>query len=150
MHQKDHLHKPSVFFHATGLSDYNGVSKDMAGWEMRTMEAIRKELNHIERAPDVIKMDIESWEWSVIPEVLKTSQLVGVKQFLVEFHANTNRPVREYWVHKLLILRDLYLEGYRIFWVGRNNLCTYKSPVFNRVLYACYEVSFVNIKSTVG
>ncbi|XP_069104694.1 probable methyltransferase-like protein 24 [Argopecten irradians] len=145
MHQKDHLHKANVHFHATGLSDYNGVSNDMASWKMRTLVEIRKELNHVDRNIDVIKMDIESWEWNVIPDILKTSQLAGVKQFLVEFHANTDVLWKEYWIHKLLILRDLYLEGYRVFWIGRNNMCTYKSPVFNRVLYACYEVSFVKI-----
>ncbi|XP_033760774.1 methyltransferase-like protein 24 [Pecten maximus] len=146
MHQKDHMHNPSVFFHATGISDYNGISKDMAGWKMRTFKAIREELNHIRRSPDVVKMDIESWEWSVLPDMLKSSQLTGIKQLLVEFHANTDSHIKEFWIHRLLILRDLYLEGYRIFWVGRNMMCTYTSPVLNRKLYGCYEISFVKTR----
>ncbi|XP_069104830.1 probable methyltransferase-like protein 24 [Argopecten irradians] len=143
MHQKDHNRSPSVFFHAIGLSDYNGVSKDMASWKMRTFKTIRKELLHESRATEIIKMDIESWEWQVIPDMLKTSQFTGTKQLLVEFHANTDTHVREYWIHKLLILRELYLEGFRIFWIGRNMKCTYTSPILKRKLYGCYEVSFV-------
>ncbi|OWF39220.1 methyltransferase-like protein 24 [Mizuhopecten yessoensis] len=145
MHEVDHVHNPSVYFHATGLSDYNGISKDMAGWKMRTFKSIRKELFHNSRTPDILKMDIESWEWNVLPDMLKTSQLDGVKQLLVEFHARTESRVKEYWVHKLLILRGLYLEGYRVFWVGRNMMCTYTSPALNRTFYGCYEVSFVKV-----
>ncbi|XP_021370644.1 methyltransferase-like protein 24 isoform X2 [Mizuhopecten yessoensis] len=148
MHQKDHVRNPSVFFHATGLSDYNGISNETVGWKMSTLKGIREELRHVSRAPDVIKMDIEAFEWDVLPDMLRTSQLTDVKQLLVELHANYDSPLREYWVHKLLIFRDLYLEGYRVFWTGRNMQCTYKSPVHNRRLYGCYEVSFVKVNKS--
>ncbi|XP_060085145.1 probable methyltransferase-like protein 24 [Ylistrum balloti] len=145
MHQEDHRRSQSVFFHATGIADYSGVSNDMAGWKMRTYQAIREELQHVSRTPDVIKMDIEGWEWNALPDMLKSSYLSGVKQLLVEFHSSTDSHVKEYWVHKLSILRDLYFEGYRVFWVGRNMMCTYTSPVLHRLLYGCYEVSFVRV-----
>ena len=41
----DHTHSPSVFFHAMGLGDFNGLSN---GWKMRTASTIKKELGHSE------------------------------------------------------------------------------------------------------
>ena len=41
----DHTHSPSVFFHAMGLGDFNGLSN---GWKMRTASTIKTELGHSE------------------------------------------------------------------------------------------------------
>lgn len=96
-------------------------------------------------------MDIEEWEWSVLPEALGTSALRDVDQLLVEFHAippmYPGVDPRAFWLHKLFILKDLYKYGFRIFWIGRNQQCVYKSDLLKRTVIGCYEVSFIREKN---
>ena len=42
---KDHIHSPTIFFHAMGLGDSDG---QQGNWKMRTAASIKKELGHSE------------------------------------------------------------------------------------------------------
>lgn len=95
-------------------------------------------------------MDIEGWEWNVLPNMLATSQLENVHQLLVELHTypdyDTVGSMKGYWIHKLLIVGDLYKAGYRIFWIGRNTQCKYTSPILKKTYYSCLEISFIKVR----
>jgi hypothetical protein len=54
-------------------------------------------------------MDIESWEWKALPEMISSGSLNLVSQLLIEFHG---KPLINY----LSILRQIYEAGFRIFW----------------------------------
>lgn len=84
-------------------------------------------------------MDIEFSEWTSLPNMIKTGALRNTKQLLVEFHGSSAS------VEKLQTLRNIYNEGFRIYWYRRN-------PRQGNLLQgrfvqnsACYEVYFLRI-----
>lgn len=78
-------------------------------------------------------------EWESFPNIIKTGALANVRQMLIEFHTVSAS------LKQLRTLRDIYSEGFRIFWYHRNpaavNLRQGKF-VQNTV---CYEVYFVRV-----
>ncbi|XP_021368966.1 methyltransferase-like protein 24 isoform X2 [Mizuhopecten yessoensis] len=140
--------KPFVYFHDVGIAS---KSRNVIGnkeWRMLNLKDTMTELGH-KTIPDVIKMDIEYWEWDVLPDLLTSSQLP--KQLAIEYHlwdANyTNKKVL--WLHRLWILKDIYDAGYRSFWLNRNLPCTFKSKATLDYIYACHEVSYVRTENDV-
>ena len=65
------------------------------------------------RVISVLKMDIESWEWTALPDMLSSGSLNLVSQLLIEFHG---KPIINY----ISILRQIYEAGSRIFWFQIN------------------------------
>ncbi|BFZ17473.1 hypothetical protein BsWGS_20512 [Bradybaena similaris] len=55
-------------------------------WKVRTLAAIRRQLGHSERVLDVLKLDIEAWEWSVLDNIMETNLHKYVRHLLVEYH----------------------------------------------------------------
>lgn len=105
-----------------------------------------------QRPPNILKMDIENWEFLTLPKMISSGELDGTDQLLVELHAYpmySFMSAKGYWMHILLFLRNLYDQGFRIFWVGRNMPCTYDSPQLNTEVYGCMEISFMR-KRTAG
>lgn len=92
-----------------------------------------------QRRVDILKMDVEAMEWQSFPNIIKTGALANVRQMLIEFHTESAS------LEQLRTLRDIYSEGFRIFWYHRNpaavNLRQGKF-VQNTV---CYEVYFVRV-----
>ncbi|XP_059154467.1 uncharacterized protein LOC131939956 [Physella acuta] len=72
-----------VHFYRVGLGSKTQVVKN---WTLYTHEDLRKMLGHQDKIIDVIKMDIEQYEWNAIPEMITTGQLSQVRQLLVEYH----------------------------------------------------------------
>ncbi|GFS07689.1 methyltransferase protein [Elysia marginata] len=63
-------------------------------WQIRTLPAIKKMLGHENKILDVLKMDIESYEWKVIKDLLEDTSLLHSKQLLLEWHIFANEPMR--------------------------------------------------------
>ncbi|XP_033743425.1 methyltransferase-like protein 24 [Pecten maximus] len=144
MNTDSHRRSPKVYFHNLGLSNFNGTTPE-ANWKMLTFQGIRQELNHQNIIPDIIKMDIEDWEWHVIPEMLTSKALTGVKQFLVEFHFS-NIPEADtegFWISKFFLLKELYAMGFRMTWITRNLLNVWQSRVTGKDIIGCFEVTFI-------
>ncbi|XP_033728372.1 methyltransferase-like protein 24 isoform X2 [Pecten maximus] len=139
---------PFVYFHDIGIASKSQQVIGNKEWRMLTMKDTMTELGH-KTIPDVIKMDIEYWEWDVLPNILSSSLLP--KQFAIEYHlwdaSYTTKKV--VWLHRLWILKDLYDAGYRSFWVNRNLPCTFKSELTLKYIYACHEVSYVRIENDI-
>ncbi|GFO13333.1 upf0624 protein sw [Plakobranchus ocellatus] len=103
---RDHSRSKNVTFHATGVADFDGSWKT---WRMRKMQTIADELGHEMSAVSMIKLDVEEWEWKVLPQALSSHALDEVSQLLVELHVTIKpQPRRERYLHALLTLAGLY------------------------------------------
>lgn len=91
-------------------------------------------------------MDIEQSEWPALTNMLKNDHLIKVKQLDVEFHSIQHEENPEHYIKRLLVLRELYNYGFRIWQVLRNNACTFKSLSLNKKVTSCYEVGLLNMR----
>ncbi|KAK3587724.1 hypothetical protein CHS0354_042678 [Potamilus streckersoni] len=127
-----------ITFYMIGLSATNEVLPDQ--WKMRTLEQIRRDLNHTERTIDILKIDIEGFEWNTLPQMVHSGTLRSVKQMQIELHG---RGVSD----KLKVLRMLYEDGFRIFMRDRNLNCKYSREGLSRERTSCMEVSMYRVTS---
>ncbi|KAK3092247.1 hypothetical protein FSP39_000301 [Pinctada imbricata] len=141
-----HMHSPGIYFHRIGIFDNDtniqGVirrsplgKRRKSTWKVRTLQSILKDNGHLNHRIDILKLDVEGAEWAAFHNMISTWVLKNVKQLLVEFHGigSTNR---------LLVIRQLYDEGFRVFWVHRNPVCG--GHVENVPVCGCIETCFVN------
>ncbi|KAK3601533.1 hypothetical protein CHS0354_027675 [Potamilus streckersoni] len=142
--ESDHRRGALGYFHNLGLGDFNQVNP--SGWQLKRLGTIQKELGHTNKKIDVLKMDIEEWEWRTIPDMLKSGALSNVQQFVTELHINLHfEPMEEAYKMGLSTLKDLYDEGFRIFWTHRNLWCKFMSRFVSEMRSGCHEVSFIKV-----
>ena len=93
---------------------------------------------------------MERWEWDVLPSILKSGDFRYVDNFLIEFHLETHLPEQGWEVYftAVAILKDLYDEGFRIFWTHQNKWCKFKSKCRDELRTNCHEVNFIKVKNT--
>jgi len=61
--------------------------KDKRGWKIKTLPSIRQMLNHTDRVIDVLKLDIEGDEWSLLMSHHFLSTINdSVRQLAMEIH----------------------------------------------------------------
>ena len=83
----NHNHSRRIQFFNIGLDDRDYTTKD--GWQMKTLSSIYKMLVPLHgdnKIIDYLKMDIESAEWDVLPQLIASGMLAKVRQLGVEFH----------------------------------------------------------------
>ncbi|XP_050410633.1 uncharacterized protein LOC126825169 [Patella vulgata] len=135
---QDHVRSKLVTFHSLGIADYTGKSSQ--GWKMATLADIKTQLGHNQKIISVIKMDVESWEWVVVPEMIASGALKGVKQLMMEWHIGPNdSKKRRTLINALDILKQLNQIGFRIYKMDTNRVC---KP--GRGFHHCHEVYFLN------
>ena len=108
----------------------------------------------LQRHIDVFKLDIETWEWKVLPELIKSRFLDNVTTLDLELHMTLN-PSLFVWIYELdqnaylrslKTLLDLHQLGFRIFCTHRNLACYFKSKEgIERT--SCQEVSMVKVRT---
>ncbi|KAK3739719.1 hypothetical protein RRG08_003950 [Elysia crispata] len=96
MGKPDYQRSKNSWFYNLGLSSYNTDKhrapvdglyvKKTQIWKLRTLTSIKKMLGHTGKAIDVLKMDIEGFEWKVLDNLMETGELKLLRQFLLEFH----------------------------------------------------------------
>ena len=106
-----------------------------------------------QRKIDVMKIDIEAGEWPALPEMLSSGSLKEVKQLIMEFHSWVDLPPwnidhrnkKDYQQH-LKVLRDLYDDGFRIFFFKRfpAKCCLYEDE-FDVTRVGCHEVHLMRV-----
>ncbi|XP_060570766.1 uncharacterized protein LOC132729046 [Ruditapes philippinarum] len=75
-----------VNFHLIGLSDNDSTIpapeslKDFPTWPMKRLSSIKRSFRHEKRYIDILKIDIEGFEWKVLPDVIKSRDLRYVRQ----------------------------------------------------------------------
>jgi hypothetical protein len=108
MGANDHNRTAKIHFFNLGLAKENGQSPN--GWKMKTASSIYEMLADYHGSSaliDVFKMDIEFYEWEVIPQMLESGFLVDkVKQLAVEIHFKPEDPLENYQ-KQVRILQDL-------------------------------------------
>ncbi|XP_071103014.1 probable methyltransferase-like protein 24 [Haliotis cracherodii] len=143
MNKDDHQRGKLINFHNLGLADINGNGK--SSWPMKTLPVIRQDNGHAEKDIDYVKIDIEDSEWGALRYAFKTDALKGIKQLSLEFHIFGKEEVSRY-IARLNVLRELYNQGYRIFWTHNNVVypaCRFTSIFDGRQRTRCHEVYFL-------
>ena len=62
---EDHAHSPTVFFHALGLGEFNGILNNM---KLKTASSIKQELGHAEVDDFLINLtplSLASYRWTL-------------------------------------------------------------------------------------
>ncbi|XP_012944353.1 uncharacterized protein LOC106013369, partial [Aplysia californica] len=96
----------------------------------------------------ILKIDVEEWEWPSLPEALTSGALDDVSQLLVEFHLTIKpQPRQARYLHSLLLLRHLYLAGFRTFYTSRNLHCAFRQIFDGAHKAGCHEVNMIRVKS---
>lgn len=149
----DHERSDKISFHSLGLSNTNNPHLTNTGsrWKMGTLTSIKKNLNVHEKKIDILKIDIEMWEWTVLPEMISSGVLDKVTQFVLEFHivniGTNSEPLKQKYIEGLSVLRKLYDLGFRIFWTHKNLNCKFFSQ-FGGQRCGCHEVSFLKLNKS--
>lgn len=104
----DHNRTDHIHFFNLGLAGKDEVNAQ--GWNMKTASSIYRMLSGHHGAStliDVLKIDIEFYEWEVILQMLKSGFLAEkVLQFAVEIHFHAEDPL-EIFQGRVRILQDL-------------------------------------------
>lgn len=87
MEQHDHSHR--IHFFNWGLGDGDKFDNKL-NWTLRSLSSIYNTLSekHGLKIIDYLKIDIESSEWMVLPQIIESGMLNSVRQLGVEIHLN--------------------------------------------------------------
>ncbi|XP_046567029.1 uncharacterized protein LOC124283922 [Haliotis rubra] len=135
--------KSGVTIHALTLSSDNG--RTPSGWKVRTLATVKNELFHTE-VINILKVDIEDNEWRAIPEMFQSGVMGKVKQFLLEIHVlsqSRTEPTQEEYMNYLMLMRDIYIDGFRIARTNADNI-QIKSN-FGEQRPQTYEILFLRV-----
>ncbi|CAG2199908.1 unnamed protein product [Mytilus edulis] len=116
-----HIRKSGVHFYPIGIG---GKSNDAViprmdqytkkhpkkMWKVRTLRQIMESLGHEDRHLDILKIDIESYEWEVLRNILSDNLASRIRQLNIEYHV-FNAATRNY-VDLLQIYRSLKEAGF--------------------------------------
>ncbi|XP_055901702.1 uncharacterized protein LOC106054906 [Biomphalaria glabrata] len=136
-------------FHNIGISHSNNDSfaprqdkfvKTPQVWKMRTLQTLMKELGHEEKVIDVLKLDIEGYEWTVIDNLIETNVIKNIRQFVMEIHLVHEWPAKADYVHLYQIHTKLREMGFQKFTVRPYSKVLVEGYYANQV-----EISFVNV-----
>ena len=97
----------------------------------------------------ILKLAIESLEWEVLANLLETGQLRNTDNLVVDFHLERSSSETDWstYAKAVLVLKDLYDSGFRIFWTRQNTLCRFLSACKKEWRTNCHTVNFVRMKS---
>ena len=67
----------------------------------------------LQRTIDILKIDLEKWEWEALPEVVESGALNHVNQLLLAMHA-TKEPSPQNYRDRLIMFQLMYSMNFRI------------------------------------
>ena len=94
---------------------------------------------------DYLKIDIESSEWDVLPQILESGMMDKVKQLALEVHFKPLAKIEEYWRYAR-ILKSLEDYG-MVRFNSKVNLLAHKvqhPDLGNAEFYSAYELVWYN------
>ncbi|WAR23643.1 hypothetical protein MAR_037312 [Mya arenaria] len=143
--------KPSrpCLVYSFGMNKYPEGSRGTRKWFYQTglFETTEKFQNGWQDKLDVLKIDIEKYEWLSLTQIYENGGLKNVKQLIVEFHITimSGDPEKLEYIQGLGILKMLYDNGFKIFYSHRNMWCKFQSEIQHVDDAGCHEVSFIYI-----
>ncbi|CAL1528074.1 unnamed protein product [Lymnaea stagnalis] len=144
----------NIYFHATGVAAKNGTinGPDATGiWQLHTVKEHRDQHHHSigQRQLDILKMDVEGYEYESLMLALEDGSLSDVRQLAFETHVTfvSGDPTQEDYIKFLGLLRSVYHHGFRIYLTHRNYVwSSFDSSLNKGKKYAkCHEIHTVNI-----
>lgn len=146
--ETNHDRGKMIHFQHIGLSNIEESTID--GWNLYPLSNIYKSLS-ISAHPeltiiDYLKIDIESYEWKVIPQILESGMLNHIRQLSIEVHLtiNTNTTLSD--LRSLVkILKSLEDYG-MVRFDSKLNPVTERTiyPMIDTDDYSCYEIAWYN------
>jgi hypothetical protein len=104
MGAEDHERSKRVHFKSIGLSTIDSdnfvpmvdgyTEKSDKTWKIRTLASLKKMFGHENKTLDVLKVDVETYEWAIFKTLLKDGSFNYVKQLPMEWHIFPNEPMR--------------------------------------------------------
>lgn len=148
MNKKMHDHNNKVHFYDWGLGhlDENRTNEDSV-WQMYTLSSIYEKLfiRHGQIDIDYLKIDIESTEWQVLPQIIESGMLSRVRQLGVEIHFSGGESIEEFR-RQVKLVRELEKHGMVRFDSKYNPWCVgefYELKLWGAL---CYEIAWYNSK----
>ena len=102
---------------------------------------------------DIVRFDIEFFEWEALNKAYTEGALDNVKQVIFELHTPMMRTVRgsgkvkhdrNFFIHMYATLRKLEELGFRLYWSFANTADRHISPFTNKTRFCCVELSWYN------
>lgn len=137
--------KQKQWFYHIGLGDQTQTMAN--GWKMTTLKDLLKNHGQTEAKIDILKIDIEKYEWQTLIQIFESGGLRNIKQLLLELHiAIVGEPEKQEYIQGLGVLKMLYDQGFRMYCSHRNLWCKFQSMVLPGMEeVGCHEVSFAYI-----
>ncbi|PAA58805.1 hypothetical protein BOX15_Mlig031174g2 [Macrostomum lignano] len=144
MNAKDHQRKTTSWFYRTGLSSENKVEGN--GWKMRTLCTLFSELGYRNKKIDILKIDIEHWEWTSFEKAFSEGCLTNVKQLLFESHTSELVRQKSDYGRLIRVWQGLFKLGFRTWkWHKNPQSLFFKSAASPKEQRACcYEHYMLN------
>ncbi|BFZ06267.1 hypothetical protein BsWGS_09306 [Bradybaena similaris] len=151
MKVEDHIRDNNSTFHNIGIGSYNTDSfvatkdvyvKGSQVWKMRTIKAIMKELGHENRVIDVFKMDVETYEWTIIDNMLEAGVFKYIRQLDVEYHIFPTHPTSKEFVHLSRVYTGLRETGMREYYVDQHQRHIFEEHKIHLQADVCYINAF--------
>ena len=103
-----------------------------------------------QRVIDVLKLDIESNEWSCIKTMVREGVMTSVRQLVFEMHTPEvfmvgRQSSREDYADMYATLHLLEEHGFRRFHIHYNHMGQFISTRSGKHRTCCYEISYINI-----
>lgn len=146
--ETNHDRGKMVHFQPIGISNVEEVTTN--GWNLYPLSSIYKSLS-ISAHPklkiiDYLKIDIESYEWKVLPQILESGMLDHIRQLAIEVHltinVNTTMSDLRSAVRILKSLEDYGMVRFD----SKLNPMTERTiyPMIDTDDYSCYEIAWYN------
>jgi hypothetical protein len=145
MKKEDSVNSDKIHFHRIGLWD-DDTDNVPQGRKLRTLDAIYRMLQPLHGAKDIdyLKIDIDSAEWMVLPQIMTTRMLDRIKQLAIEVHFM--RKTDENFRNGIRILKVLEDYGMVRFSSRVNVYMNDTIDFLGRTDYFGYEIAWYNKK----
>ncbi|CAG5120783.1 unnamed protein product [Candidula unifasciata] len=112
MKEKDHKRANNSTFHNMGIGSYNTddtssttqlpfIHNTVTLYPQHSYTSSTTQLHFIHniKVIDVLKMDVETYEWTIIDNMIETDVFKSIRQFDVEYHLFPDYPLAEEYIH---------------------------------------------------
>ncbi|KAH3775658.1 probable methyltransferase-like protein 24 isoform X1 [Dreissena polymorpha] len=136
---------PRQWFFRSGLSERTETFQNE--WQVSTLKDLQEKHGHGKDKIDILKIDVEKFEWLALTQIYESGGLKNIRQLLIELHMGMRGVEAEKleYIQGLGILKHLYDNGFRIVYSHRNIWCKFLSKLQHIDEVGCHELTFVYI-----